>query len=307
MATVEELTKAQSTAIPATTSPAVKAPTEGENRINSMFDAQKESQLKQLENSYNQSMTAHQEAKDKISPQYQTAANDLAVQHERNKRNLNMQAAANGINTGTASQMALAQNNAHLRDFGNLRKSESEALATADRNIANLTTKYQGDVGAAIADNDYKRAAALLDEYNTQYNRDMAKAETLASYGDFSMYAQLYGQTQADAMKANWAAERPQLALMSGAITQGQYENLVSGRPMNEGLDAAGNRVGGAVVGTVSTPYNDPWAYGGSGWNPSGSQAFADAASTVKTHEDIDAAEGLTQSDRNHLHYLLDN
>lgn len=267
MATVEELTKAQSTAIPATTSPAVKAPTEGENRINSMFDAQKESQLKQLENSYNQSMTAHQEVKDKISPQYQTAANDLSVQHERNRRNLNMQAAANGINTGTASQMALAQNNAHLRDFGNLRKSESEALATADRNIANLTTKYQGDVGAAIADNDYKRAAALLDEYNTQYNRDMAKAETLASYGDFSMYAQLYGQAQADAMKANWAAERPQLALMSGAITQGQFENLVAGRPMNEGLDAAGNRVGGAVVGTVAAPNNDPWAYGGSGWN----------------------------------------
>ena len=247
MATVEELTKAQNAAIPATTSPAVKAPTEGENRINSMFDAQKESQLKQLENSYNQSMAAHQEAKDKIAPQYQTAANDLAVQHERNKRNLNMQAAANGINTGTASQMALAQNNAHLRDFGNLRKSESEALATADRNIANLTTKYQGDVGAAIADNDYKRAAALLDEYNTQYNRDMARAETLASYGDFSMYAQLYGQAQADAMKANWAAERPQLALMSGAITNDQYQNLVSGKPMNEGLDATGNRVGGAV------------------------------------------------------------
>lgn len=246
MATVEELTKAQNAANTATSS-AVEAPTEGENRINSMFDAQKEAQLKQLENSYNESMTAYQEAKDKIAPQYQTAANDLAVQYERNKRNLNMQAAANGINTGAASQMALAQNNEHLRDFGSLRKSESEALAAADKDIANLTTQYQGDVGAAIADNDYKRAAALLDEYNTQYNRDMARAETLASYGDFSMYAQLYGQEQADAMKANWAAGNPQLALMTGSITQAQYDNLRAGKPINEGLDAGGNRVGGVV------------------------------------------------------------
>lgn len=258
MATVDELMKAQTTAQGGAAAPAA---TEGEKRINEMFDAQKNAQLNQLETSYNQSMAAHQEARDKISPQYQTAANDLGVQHEREKRNLNMHAAANGINTGTASQMALAQNNAAQRDFGKLRASESEALATADRNIANLTTKYQGDVSAAIAENDYKRAAALLDEYNTQYNRDMAKADTLASYGDFSMYAQLYGQEQADAMRAHWAASNPQLALTTGAITNDQYQNIVTGRPMNEGLDAAGNRVGG-LVGAGGMGSQDLTGYG---------------------------------------------
>lgn len=246
MTTIEELNKAQTAANGASsTNTAANPATEGENRINAMFDAQKEAQLKQLENSYNQSMTAAQEAKDKIAPQYQTSANDLAVQYERNKRNLNQQAAANGLNTGTHSQMALSQNSAFQRGMGGLRTSESEALAAADRNMANLTANYQGEIAAAAADNDYKKAAALLDEYNTQHNRDLAKAETLASYGDFSMFAQLYGQETANNMKANWAASNPKFAFTMGAITQGQYDNLVSGRPINENLDANGNRIGG--------------------------------------------------------------
>lgn len=269
MATIEELNKAQtaangtgdtinstirSNAISGTTAPTTTA-TEGENRINAMFDAQKEAQLKQLENSYNQSMTAAQEAKDKIAPQYQTSANDLAVQYERNKRNLNQQAAANGLNTGTHSQMALSQNSAFQSGMGGLRTSESEALAAADRNMANLTANYQGEIAAAAADNDYKKAAALLDQYNTQYNRDMAKAEQLASYGDFSMFAQMYGQETANNMKNNWVAEHPQLALTTGAITQGQYDNIVNGKPINEGLDANGNRI---AVASSGSSYSGP-------------------------------------------------
>lgn len=250
MATVDELLKQQATAQgSAAANPATPAatanPTEGENRINQMFDAQRESQLKQLENSYNQSMSAHQEAKDKIAPQYQTAANDLSVQHERNRRNLNIQAAANGINTGTASQMALAQNNSHLRDFGNLRASESEALAAADRGIANLTTKYQGDIGTAIADNDYKRAAALLDQYNADRKEALNKAEMLASYGDFSGFADIYGSATANKMKKSWIASNPAMAFMTGAINENQYNNLINGYPMNYVADYGGGYGGG--------------------------------------------------------------
>lgn len=247
MATVDELIKEQTASQNAGGGTATATMTEGEKRINNMFDAQKQSQLDQLKASYDQSLAEHQAARDKISPQYQTAANDLSVQHERNKRNLNMQAAANGINTGTASQMALAQNNEHLRDFGNLRASESEALAAADRGIANLTTNYQNNISSAVADNDYKKAAALLDEYNAQYNRDKAKADTLASFGIFSGYKGIYTPEEIAIMENNFAAKNPDLAFAMGTITEGQRENLVNGRPINEGLDATGNRVGGVV------------------------------------------------------------
>lgn len=261
MATVEELLKAQNasqnasgTTIPNATTTAPVTPaapasptmTEGERRINAMFDAQKESQLKQLESAYNQSMSAQQAALDKIAPQYQTAANDLAVQYERNRRNFNEQAAMNGINTGAASQAALAQNNEYQRSFGNLRSSEGEAIANANRGIADLTTNYQNDISAAIADNDYNRAAALLDEYNVQYSRDLAKAEALASYGDFSGFAAIYGQAEANKMKKAWIATNPQLAFMTGAITEEQYNNLISGYPADY--------IGGSGIGGGYSP-----------------------------------------------------
>ena len=315
MATVDELLKQQSsvqgasaanTAAPTTTT----TPTEGENRINAMFDAQKEAQLGSLKTAYDKSMSAAQQAKDKISPQYQTSANDLAVQYERNRRNFNQQAAANGLNTGTASQAALAQNNEYLRDFGTLRKSESEALAAADKSMADLTIEYENNAKAAVADNDYKRMAALLDQYNADKKEALAKAETLASYGNFSSFASLYGQEIADSMKANWAAGNPQLALMTGAITNDQYQNLASGRPMNEGLDANGNRIAG-VVGSGSGSRSDPWDYGGSGWNPSNSTAMnnvanlAQAAGSVQEAKNIINNSSISTTDKNYLNSLL--
>ena len=232
------------------------APTEGENRVNAMFDAQKDAQLKQLESAYNQSMSAQQPAKDKIAPQYQTAANDLAVQYERNRQNYNQQAAANGINTGAASQAALAQNNEYLRDFGALRASEGEALAEADRNMEILTTNYQASISAAIADNDYKRAAALLDEYNTQYTRDMKMAEMLASYGNFSGLAKYVREQQAAQMQKAWALQNPDMAYQMGLITDKEYMYAKAGIPM--GMASAA----GALAGSGGS-----WDYGGSGWN----------------------------------------
>lgn len=263
MATVEELKHAQNTALSATSSPAASTASEGENRVNAMFDAQKEAQLNQLETAYNQSMTAAQEAKDKIAPQYQSSANALSVEHERNKRNLNQQAAMNGINTGTGSQMALAQNSAYQRDAGALRKSEAEALTAADKNMADLTAKHKSSISQLIADNDYDRAVALFQQYKDDKQEALVKAEQLASFGNFSGYEGIYTPEEIASMKTGWAASNPQLALATGAITQSQYDNLIMGKPMNEGLDESGNRV--AVASRV---YNDPWAYGGGGWNP---------------------------------------
>lgn len=255
MATVEELAKAQETA-----NGSARVPTENENRINAMFDAQKEAQLKELENSHKLSMSAAEEARDKIAPQYQTAANDLSVQYERNRRNFNEQAAANGINTGTASQAALAQNSAYQRDFGVLRKSESEALATANRGIADLTAQYQGKVELAISENDYKRAAALLDEYNAEYQRNVEKAKQLASYGDFSGFEAIYGKDQATNMFYLWAAENPQLAYNAGRITADQRDNLLNNRAINDGLNENGVRV-------VPLPRASSGGGDGGGWS----------------------------------------
>lgn len=230
--------------------------------INAMYDAQRAQQEAQLKNAYEQSMSAYQEAQSKIAPEYQQKANDLAVQYERNRHNFWNQAAASGINTGVAAQESLARGGEYQRDFGNLRTSEAEAQAAVERQMADRKAQYQNDISAALSQNDYQRAGALLDEYNNAYSRDLENAKILASYGDFSFYKNLYGQDQADAMFKLWAAQNPDIAHATGRITNDQYDNLKNGRQMNDGLDANGNRIVVASSGRSSGWTFDPW-YGG--------------------------------------------
>ena len=246
MATIAELDAAQKAATGTTTATTETAKTQplfgstvGADKINAMYDAQKESQLGTLKSAYDQSKSEYQAAQEKIAPQYQKAANELSVQYERNRQNFNRQAAATGINTGTASQAALARQGEYQRDFGGLRTSESEAQAEAARQMALLESKYQSDVADAIANNDYQRAAALYEEFKNSQNNDLKNAQILAEFGDFSGYEALYGKEQAENMFYIWAAQNPLLAYNSGRITKDQYDNLKEGKPINAARTAA--------------------------------------------------------------------
>ena len=199
--------------------------------INDMYDAKKQSQLTQLESAYQASRAEAEAARDKLPGQYRQQANDLSAQYERNRRNFNLQADASGLNTGAASQAALAQNSAYQRDMGALRTSQAEAMAEADRGIADLERQYQANVSSAIADNDYQRAQALMNEYNNGYSRDLNTAKTLAAYGDFSGYAGLYGQETANSMAALWKAQNPELAYNTGRMTAEEYKAVTGKYP----------------------------------------------------------------------------
>lgn len=209
-----------------------KYSTSGQGKaINDMYDAQKQSQLSQLESAYQASRAEAEAARDKLPGQYRQQANDLAAQYERNRRNFNLQADASGLNTGAASQAALARNSAYQRDMGNLRTSQAEAMAEADRGLADLERQYQANVSSAIADNDYRRAQALMNEYNNGYSRDLNTAQTLAAYGDFSGYASLYGQETANNMAALWKAQNPDLAYNTGRMTAEEYKAITGKYP----------------------------------------------------------------------------
>lgn len=199
--------------------------------INDMYDAKQQSQLQQLENAYQASRSEAEAARDKLPGQYQQQANDLSAQYERNRRNFNLQAEASGLNTGTASQAALAQNSAYQRDMGALRTAQADAMTEADRGIAELERQYQANVSSAIADNDYQRAQALLNEYNNGYTRDLNTAKTLAAYGDFSGYAGLYGQDTANNMAALWKAQNPDLAYNTGRMSAEEYKAITGKYP----------------------------------------------------------------------------
>ena len=280
MATVEELQSAYNANAKTTNSPSSSAGDTGgtvggttssitspaystarTDAINQMYDAQAAAKQQELKAAYDRQMSSAQAAADKIPQTYQQQANALATQYERNRRNLNLQAAGNGINTGAASQQALALNSAYQRDYGSIGRAQADAQAEAQRGMADLTAQYESNIQSALAQNDYQKASALLNEYNNAESRNLKNAQILAEFGDFSGYANLYGKEQADNMLAIWRAQNPDLAYMTGSITEAQRENLVNGRPMNEGLDGSGNRIsntggGGAGGSAYLDAYN---------------------------------------------------
>lgn len=224
--------------------------TDSAGAINQMYDAMQQSQLGAMQQSHQQALSDQQAARDRIGGTFQTAANDLQVQYERNRRNLNQQAAANGLNTGAGSQQQLALQSVWNRDYGNLRGQEGQQIAEADRGIADLQAQQAAEENALRGQIDYQRAAALLDAQREDYSRRQEQAKTLASYGDFSLYAQIYGQEAADNMRSVWVASNPQLAYNTGAINADEYFRMTGKYPPN----MAGSSGSGGWYRSPSTP-----------------------------------------------------
>lgn len=238
-----------------------------------------------LQNTYEQNMSDAQYARDQIAPQYQTARNELAAEYERQRRNNNMQGAANGLNTGAGSQLSLGMSMANMRNQGSLSAAEQQALSDADKGISDLTrnynnqnaqmdiayqnnitdlqTNYQNKVAEAIANNDYQLAAALLDEYGAQYDRTMSQASQLAEFGDFSLYANIYGVDAAQQMEKNWALQNPDLAYNLGKITEDDYFQMTGKRPRgsSSGISSYGFSGGGGYSASRDTAYRGAPGY----------------------------------------------
>jgi hypothetical protein len=191
-----------------------------------MYDRQRDAELASLRSAYEQNRSNQIAARDQIGTAYQGQANDLAAQYERNRRNLNTQAAANGINTGAGSQQQLALNSNYQRDYGALRGREAQDITEANRGIADLTTAYQNAVQQANANGDYRRMAALLQDYQTDRQRQLQEAQLMAGYGIFDGYRGLYGDDTVNAMRNLWIAQNPLLAYNTGAITAEQYRQM---------------------------------------------------------------------------------
>lgn len=219
--------------------------------IAQLYDAQMAAQAQALETAYNQNLEAANYAKSQIAPQFTAQGNDLATQYERTRRNNNMQADMNGLNTGTGSQMALAQQSNYLDAFGKVRAAQAKAETEADRQIANLEISYKSAVAQALAQNDYQKAAALMQEYQRRdnaaeemrrYNQAQAEqdAKIKAAYGDFSGYAELYGQDTANAMAQYWQFANPDYAYAQGQMSAADYYSATGRYPAGYSTGSSG-------------------------------------------------------------------
>lgn len=101
--------------------------------------------------------------------------------------------------------------------------------------------KYLNDYNQWAADRAYAQDAEQLaynrgkDQWATQYGAAQDRAKVLASYGDYSGYADIYGGDAANALQRNWIYDNPDLALRNGLITQAEYNALVPPAPVYYG------------------------------------------------------------------------
>lgn len=249
-----------------------------------------------LKTAYDQNMSDAEAARDRISPQYQQSMNAMSAEYERQRRNNNMQAAMNGLNTGAGSQMALAQSANYQSNQAGLAAKENEALNEANRRILDLQNNYQNAAAEAIANNNYKLAAAMLDAYQNAYNRQMNlentnyqrslqneqqnytrqwneeereysrgmdEAAQKAQYGDFSGYSDVYGSDVAKGMEAAWALQNPQQAWASGKISSADYYALTGRMPSDPNSVASRLPGGGSTYGGVTPAAASTGSFGG--------------------------------------------
>ena len=197
-------------------------------QIKELYRQQKDARLKALEDAYTANLDSELAGRAGIAGAYREKANELAAEYEKQKRSFNEAAAAAGLNSGAHSQAELSRQSAYMQGMSALKSAEGQAVDESAARAAKLESEYKSAVAQAIADSDYKLAEALYKAADSQQSADESRAKLLASYGDFSLYARLYGEDTAAAMARLWAAQNPDLAYRTGKLTAEEYKKYKS-------------------------------------------------------------------------------
>ena len=204
-------------------------------QINNMYDKQNATQAAGLKAEYERNMSNAQAAADKIAPQFQSQANTLAGQFERQRRNANLNAMVSGLGSGAGQQQQNAMRNAFVGQYGALRGQEAGAVTEANQKMADLTTAYNNALVSSRAETDAKRDQELIKNFNTNRDWYEKQAQDMAqNYGQFGNLKDIYGEAQANQMRNVWISQNPEAAFRSGMISADDYKKL-TGHGATEG------------------------------------------------------------------------
>lgn len=186
--------------------------------IKDLYAANVEAELAALEDAYKTNVGTLESAGERIGKTYQAAQNAAAAQGAVAKRNMQEVMAANGLNTGTSGQMALAQSAALQGQLGALSAQEAQAITDNQREQDELSRQYQAAIVQAKASGNSALAAALYEEMIRQ---DSAKQTA-------SQLAQ---------QQANWEAQFA-LSQQQGRneLLQQQYQNEVAQKQYQDAM-----------------------------------------------------------------------
>lgn len=225
-----------------------------DNTLNAGLKAEQQG----YKDAYDASLAGQQQAGANTQAAYDFARQDTGTQLNRTGTGMDQFADVRGLNRQEGSQQALNLNRNRQTVMGAQLAQQQAALAENQRQQDLLKMSYNGQVQNAIANRDYRKAAALLDEYKNQQQFMEASAQALAQYGNFAGMSALYGSQTAGSMRDLWISQNPDLAYNTGAITKKQYKAM-TGRDTPDTKPKEGTFYGGG-------PGADWYTNGRPGW-----------------------------------------
>lgn len=240
--------------------------------IGKIYDAGIATQKQGLLDAYNANTAAQNQQTQNIQQNYDAASQMVGAQQAIGNGNLTQFANTRGINTGVGSQHQLNLNNSAARASAVIDFQRQQALQENERQKQMMTTAYQNQVQAALADNDYKKAAALLDDYQNNKKWQDQQAQILATYGNFDPYKQMYGDEAATAMQKVWQAQNPDVAYRTGTIDANTYRSITGKWPAGYTPPGGGYDFWGVDNGYIPTTGGGGGGLGGPGGKGGGGQ-----------------------------------
>lgn len=232
---------------------------DGSDYLKELYAKKVAAELAALKSAYEQNTATLDASRAQIAPVYDIARNSAANQNALSRGAFQEMAVANGLNTGTTGQAALAQDVVLQQNLSEIDREQAEKTAAIDLQRSQLDTEYRNAIAKAEATGDAELANALYEEYVRQQN----------------LYAKYGGQTggsggsgTAAVVKPNLTASQVQSALKNGIVTddvisafdyyygQGAYDSLYGTGRLTAGTTGTA-RTGSGSTGKKKGSYSN--------------------------------------------------
>lgn len=204
---------------------------DGNDYLKELYAKKVAAELAALKSAYEKNTATLDASRAQIAPVYDIARNSAANQNALSRGAFQEMAVANGLNTGTTGQAALAQDVVLQQNLSQIDREQAEKTAAIDLQRSQLDTEYRNAIAKAEATGDAELANALYEEYVRQQN-------LYAKYGGQTGGSGSGSSGGSTVVKPTLTASQVQSALKNGIVTddvisafdyyygQGAYDSL---------------------------------------------------------------------------------
>ena len=222
---------------------------DGSDYLKELYAKKVAAELAALKSAYEKNTATLDASRAQIAPVYDIARNSAANQNALSRGAFQEMAVANGLNTGTTGQAALAQDVVLQQNLSQIDREQAEKTAAIDLQRSQLDTEYRNAIAKAEATGDAELANALYEEYVRQQN-------LYAKYGGQTGGSGGSSSSGSTVVKPTLTASQVQSALKNGIVTddvisafdyyygQGAYDSLYGTGKLTSGGSSGGGSTG---------------------------------------------------------------